>query len=278
MDWQIRIALLVVGLVLVGYIVFDFSRKRKIQKDNEKLKRQFSNLENKVDSSGFDLDGVGAPRPASGQLEQNNVEALEQEKALKGTTVDVFLSEQLVQSEEDTTAQVLEPDSNVVVKNSQKQEGELFQTNAENVDTDAEPELVFSLILQATDGQSFKSRDFLPIFLSQGLRHGDMGIFHRHKNTGRKPGAVLFSLANAISPGTFSINNLDTFETPAFALFMTLPGPDDAQIAYDAMVKTVKLLKRELGGEILDETKAKYSEQIHNHRLDSIQEYLRKSN
>ena len=43
------------------------------------------------------------------------------------------------------------------------------------------------------------------------------------------------------------------------------------------MVKTVKLLKQELGGQILDETKSVFTEQTYHHHKDVLQEYLTKS-
>lgn len=270
MDWQIRIALAVVGLILVGYIFYDFSKKKKLQKENQKLKRQFGNISNQVDSAGFDLSGVGTARPVSDEL----VDSVSSESMpSNGQPLGSYLAE----TQEAKKNIVNEPKSgNKDFFQPDKEDDNRVNKQINDRDSQTEPELVFSLILQASDGQTFKGKDFLPIFLSQGLRHGDMGIFHRHKSAGANPGPVLFSLANGIAPGTFSINNLETFVTPAFALFMTLPGPDDAQVAYDAMVKTIRLLKSELGGEVLDECKAMYSEQIHNHRLDAIQEYVRK--
>lgn len=280
MDWQIRIALAVVGLILVGYIFYDFSKKKKLQKENQKLKRQFGEIGNPVDSAGFDLSGVGTARPVSDEMVDN---ASNESTPPQGQPLESYLAETKEAVNQRTPPQNAK---NKIVNEPKKQDKDFFQSdkiannqanNPTNVsEPQMNPELVFSLILQASAGQTFKGKDFLPIFLSQGLRHGDMGIFHRHKSAGANPGPVLFSLANGIAPGTFSINNLETFETPAFALFMTLPGPDDAQVAYDAMVKTIRLLKTELGGEVLDESKAMYSDQIHNHRLDTIQEYVRK--
>ncbi len=279
MDWQIRIALVVIGLVLVGYIFYDFSKKKKRQKENQKLKHQFGNINHQVDSTGFDLNGVGTARPVSDELADDINKAM----PTRGQPIESYLAEvQEARQQESILPQVkkkliLEPQAqNKDLFQPDRKEDKQSESQIKEGELKIEPELVFSLILQASDGQTFKGKDFLPIFLSQGLRHGDMGIFHRHKNAGANPGPVLFSLANAIAPGTFGINNLETFETPAFALFMTLPGPDDAQVAYDAMVKTIRLLKSELGGEILDEHKAMYSEQIHNHRLDAIQEYVRR--
>lgn len=283
MDWQIRVALLVAGLALVGYIFFDYNKKKKIQQENNKLKRQFTNIEDQVDSAGFDMTGVGAARPANDDSEDLSVantpvsgislaNYLEKNEASQQADANLDTDQQ---NEVKTIEEALEtshPNPGLVSSNP-----DIFDGSTPEVELNAEPELVFTLILQATNGQKYRGSYFLPILLSQGLRHGEMGIFHRYQNTGGKPRQILFSLANAITPGTFTINNLESFETPAFALFMTLPGPPDAQIAYDAMVKTVQLLKTELGGDILDETRSHYTEQVHNHRLDSIQEYIRKT-
>jgi len=250
MEWQMRIALIIGGFVLIGYILFDFNKKRKIQKENERLKRQFANMDNDVDGSGFDNDGVGEARPVNDDdLSSNNV-------SIDKNVVEKSVGNNTEQAVETKTTQ------------------DLFQEKGEVLSQ--QPQLVLSLLLKASQGHNYKGKDFLPIFLSQGLRHGDMDIFHRYKNTGANPGPIFFSLANGIAPGTFSMKNIEAFETPVLALFMTLPGSDDGQVAYNAMVNTIKLLKNELGGEILDETQSKYTEQTHNHRLDQIQEFSRK--
>ncbi len=284
MDWQIRLAILFAGLILVGYIYWDFYKKKKVQKANDKLRQQFGNLSDQVDASGFDLNGVGQARAAGesssldsveqsidddikfkqqSQTVSNEVDSRQRTAAPSGESIDDFIAKKSIQNE-DTRSDFFE--------NEYEYENESIESEKPK-----EPELVFSLILQAKANTEYTGKDFLPIFLSQGLRHGEMGIFHRHQKTGNNPGPVLFSLANAIAPGTFNVDSLDSFQTPALTLFMTLPGAGDAQIAYSAMVKTARLIVTELGGSIIDENQSVYSEQTHNHRLDQIQEYNRKS-
>jgi len=55
-----------------------------------------------------------------------------------------------------------------------------------------------------------------------------------------------------------------------------VPGPKDPMIAYEGMVKTIKLLKQELDGQILDETKSVFTEQTYHHQKDVLQDYLTK--
>jgi len=295
MDWQIRIALIISGILLVSYIIFDFNRKKKIKKENEKLKKRFSQLKDQVDGAGFDIDGVGKPRSTSveklsqetepqEQLQENLQDQAEDELQISDGFLDKSFEEQKPQlpDYELPANPVHEPIEPVITDTSSDAakattpKNDLFESNSGSDSVVKEPELVLSLVLNADYGKTFTGKDFLPIFLSQGLRHGEMGIFHRYSKTGASPGKVLFSLANGIAPGTFDIDNIQNFQTPALALFVTLPGPDDAQIAYDAMYKTIKLLRNELGGDIFDETQSKYTEQTHNHRFDQIQEFNRK--
>jgi cell division protein ZipA len=297
-DWQLRVALVIAGALLIAYIYFDYKKKKKRKQENEKLKKQYGDLSDTVDGAGFDMTGVGSPRLAKGKEEgessQSNCDGVDEIELaeLKGSTIESFINETNNQ-QHDEVGDVAGNRQPAPLKETQSGEfdnsvseeapeettrtpsDDLFSSEQSNQQLETKPALVLSLILQANDGESFKGKDFLPIFLSQGLRHGEMDIFHRRIMKGKKLGPVLFSLANGIAPGTFNISEIDSFETPALALFMTMPGPEDAQVAYDAMYKTTKLLKQELGGEILDESKSNYTVQTHNHRLDQIQDYNR---
>lgn len=261
MDWQIRIAIILAGIVLIGYVVYDFSKKKKRRDENDKLKRKFELQVDQLDNSGFDLTGVGHARPASSEDTQNS-------------EVDILVTEPIIQIDINNNNPIEAANDNNKSTDDTLADVSQQLNEEQHPPIVEQPKLVLSFILQAKQGHQFVGKDFLPIFLSQGLRHGEMGIFHRFTKAGPKTGPVLFSLANGIAPGTFEINNIDKFSTPALALFMTLPGPEDAQIAYNAMFNTIKLLKKELGGEILDESKQLYSEKTHNERLDQIQQYL----
>ena len=278
MDWQLRIALIIAGCGLIGYIYYDYSKKKRIRKENEKLKEKFSSISDSVDSAGFDHVGVGTPRPATVEQREDKLDdkSNTHKNSIEGISVENYIEQSLESNQLENESENKE--------NSETIEPKLNEIKAETSDSDRvnseasspeEPEkaMVLSLILQAPQGTVFKGKDFLPLFLSQGLRHGEMGIFHRRARAGKDPGPVLFSLANGIAPGTFDINNMENFSTPALACFVTLPGPEDAQVAYNAMYKTCCLLQQELGGDLLDETKSIYSKQTHNHRLDQIKDY-----
>lgn len=264
MDWQLRIALIIVGLGIIGFIVYDFNRRKKLNKDKQRLINQMRQSADQVDSAGFDITGVGSVRKVGDDPELSEENA-PSPTAFENSSVDL---------EQKSRPEVIsEPKPDVIVSEEVPRGGSQM-----SLDGFSEPEMVCSLILKAKQGEAFKGRDFMPLLLSQGIRHGEMGIFHRHSGVSGKPGPVMYSVANAVKPGTFELTNIEVFETPAFAFFMMLPGPKDPVVAYEGMVKTMRMLKQELGGQILDETKSVYTEQTHQHQLDSIREYLTRAN
>jgi cell division protein ZipA len=291
MDWQLRIALIIAGCGLIGYVYYDYTKKKRLQKENEKLKKQFGNISDGVDSTGFDNVGVGTPRPASvddvAKESNDRTHVFSSDtntnNTVKGKSVEAFIenTKQASGINEHIEVEIKKPvfgeaiEESLIKSQVSKVPADDSIQSQQDISDFPEPDkaMVFSLILQAPRGTQFKGRDFLPLLLSQGLRHGEMGIFHRRIRAGKDPGPVLFSLANGIAPGTFDIHNMENFETPALACFVTLPGPEDAQVAYNAMYKTCTLLQQELGGDLLDDSKSVYSEQTHNHRLDQIKDY-----
>ena len=86
---------------------------------------------------------------------------------------------------------------------------------------------------------------------AQGLKFGDMGIFHREeKGTTER----LYSVANAVEPGTFDLSDLETLQTPGLTFFMQLPVPGDALEALDEMILSARTVAATLGGDVKDDT------------------------
>lgn len=160
----------------------------------------------------------------------------------------------------------------------QPQQTSLFdepEDEHEEPTVDAEPDLIFSLFVVAEQDRPFKGPELIQSLVEQGMRHGDMDIFHRHAQANGR-GAVQFSLANAFEPGIFDLKKVDDLETRGLALFMTLPGPKKPMKAYDLMVKTAQGITKELGGYVLDATKSNFSKQIESHHREQIVEFERK--
>lgn len=140
------------------------------------------------------------------------------------------------------------------------------------------PEEVLIVNLMAPSGQAFRGDALLDALLQGGLRFGDMNIFHRYE----KPnggGAILFSLANMVKPGTFDLDQMDDFTTPGVSLFMTLPleasESTNTQV-FDLMLETAQTLAEELGGELKDENRSVMTRQTMEHCRQRIHEFERK--
>jgi len=140
------------------------------------------------------------------------------------------------------------------------------------------PEEVLIINIMAPSGQAFRGDALLDALLQGGLRFGDMNIFHRYRKPGGG-GAILFSLANMVKPGTFDLDQMDDFTTPGVSLFMTLPleasESTNTQV-FDLMLETAQNLAEQLGGELKDENRSVMTRQTMEHCRQRILEFERK--
>lgn len=117
-------------------------------------------------------------------------------------------------------------------------------------DTELAFDRVLSIHVMAREGL-MPGRALLEHMLQYGLRYGDMSIFHRHEHpTGQ--GTILFSLAQAMEPGTFDLDTLARDNVPGVSLFMGLPGFKSV-MAYDLMIDTARRLASALNADMLDD-------------------------
>jgi cell division protein ZipA len=111
-------------------------------------------------------------------------------------------------------------------------------------------DLVISIHIMART-KVIEGQLLLEHLLQYGLRFGDMEIFHRHEHpTGQ--GCILFSLAQAMEPGTFDIDTLARDSVPGVSLFLGLPGVKSI-VAYDLMIDTARRLAKALQADMLDD-------------------------
>jgi cell division protein ZipA len=157
-------------------------------------------------------------------------------------------------------------DEQPVSPRSKPSEGRLHRSEA--------PE-VFMLNVVARDPQGFHGDDILQILLACDLRFGDMSFFHRTEfESGR--GAIQFSVANMMQPGVFDIDNMADIATPGLVFFLTLPGPEDMMQAFDYMLETARAVARNLGADVLDESRSVLTAQALEHSRQQIRELERR--
>ncbi len=110
-----------------------------------------------------------------------------------------------------------------------------------------------------------------------GMEFGDMEVFHRFED-GEAEGAIQFSMANAINPGTFDIETMDETSTPGVSFFMSMDEPQDPKNALECMMATAETVATHLNGDLLDDdrsvirpqTKEHYRERVRMHEMNKL--------
>ncbi|MFK7913764.1 MAG: cell division protein ZipA [Pseudomonadales bacterium] len=127
--------------------------------------------------------------------------------------------------------------------------------------------------LVAPKGDHFSGAELVEALRSQGLKFGDMNIFHR-----RDPmmGSPIYSVANALEPGFFDLSDIDAMNTPGVTFFLQLPGPEDPAGALEDMLGAAQVIAHTLGGQLRDENKDRVTNQIATAMKQRVSDYMLK--
>lgn len=134
------------------------------------------------------------------------------------------------------------------------------------------PQEVIIVNVMARPGQYFAGLDLLPLLQQQGLRLGDMSIFHRHADADGS-GPVQFSMANMVKPGTFDLTTMDQFVTPGISFFMQMPNKFGNMQCFEQMLKTASTLASSLEGELKDENRSVFTRQTVEHCRQRVRDF-----
>ena len=243
MEFGVQTWLIIIGLIIIGGILFDGWRKMGKNKLKFDLNKQADD-----DATNVESEILGEPRVVKNKAEPQ-----------LGDLHDMRANEPVIGSEEefhvaaeDKPQRLLEtpvvaPQPQPAPQSKPAPAEPLAATK-----TAAAPSEVLVIIVLARSPLGFKGTELLQSILSSGLRYGDMDIFHRYTNmTGH--GDTLFSMANAVAPGTFDLENINDFKTPAVSFFMQLPGPIAPTEAFELMLEAATNLARDLGGDLKDD-------------------------
>jgi cell division protein ZipA len=160
--------------------------------------------------------------------------------------------------------------SNATARNARENQLSLDMLQ-DDYDKDSGYSQVLVINVMARPKTSIQGDELLPILLGAGLRFGEMSIFHRHAD--RKGGPVLFSVANALNPGTFDLNRISDFSTQGVCFFMTLPNVANNMLAFEQMLATAKHMQSVLDAELKDDNRSVMTAQTVEHYRQRIRDF-----
>lgn len=130
------------------------------------------------------------------------------------------------------------------VKTTQPEE----QESASEVPATTYPEVI---ALHVVSGDElFLGTDLVKAANLAAMRFGEMEIFHFQ---GVTKGDITFSMANMLEPGTFDMDQLESFSTPGVLLFMESRYQADLATSLESMERVARRLCEVLNGQLLDE-------------------------
>lgn len=280
MDFGLREWLIVIGLLVIAGILFDgWRRMGGRSRIRFKLERDFKDLPE------VDNDELLGPARLIGQSEREEPsfgdELIEepQQPEQHGLNLDEPVEDHVAVE----GAPVVQPPPPARTRTERSKREPVVEPLLSAVDEAAEPqqkdllavEEVLVINVVARDENGFSGSRMMQSIMESGLRFGDMNIFHRHESmTGN--GDVLFSMANALKPGVFDLDELDSSQVRAVSFFMGLPGPRHPKQALDLMIASARKLAQELGGDLKDEHRSVLTAQTIEHYRQRIADFERK--
>ena len=133
-------------------------------------------------------------------------------------------------------------------------------------------ELIVVNVLAASN-QAFAGADLVAALRRQGLRFGEMSIFHRIDEASS---SSLYSVANAVEPGTFDLADLAALKSPGLSFFLQLPTAVDGIEALESMLRAAQNVAQELGGELKDENMSAMTGQTSEHLRQRVSDFARR--
>ncbi|MCK5649388.1 MAG: hypothetical protein KAI22_10960 [Gammaproteobacteria bacterium] len=154
----------------------------------------------------------------------------------------------------------------------QSQKSSQTATQKIKVVYDPLPQGVEELIIShaiLSKGEHFTGRQLFHALETAGLFYGDMDIFH-YPGSDEAETFALFSVANAVEPGTFKLQDEAALKTPGITMFMRLPTRTDSYSAYEKFIQVAQMIASELNAELCDETRSQLTRQTISYKKEQI--------
>lgn len=280
MEIGLREWLIVIGIVVIGGILFDGWRRMRGSKGKLKFKLE-RNIAEAPEAVSENSELLGSPRSVdfsrepSFEPDEENLPSLSArglnrrhlDEELEPGDLELDLDEPVRPAAEPA------PRPRRAEPKSEPRRAEQVERSEPREQQPLEEVLVIRVVSREEVG--FRGPALLQSILESGLRFGEMDIFHRHESLAGN-GEVLFSMANGVKPGTFDLDDIDHFTTRAVSFFLGLPGPRHPKQAFDLMVAAARKLAQELNGELRDDQRSVMTAQTIEHYRQRIVEFERR--
>ncbi|MBN9287488.1 MAG: hypothetical protein BGO43_02030 [Gammaproteobacteria bacterium 39-13] len=228
---------LIIGVVLIGYILFNAIRNRRNKKNTksevfeeiilEKTQSQFQQIHKKLPEGKSEHDPL---------LEDYAKEALKVVAPISKTQE----PEQDVREEFELSVAEL-PDL---------QEEQVSAFQAELNEAPKEPDFIAITILPKQNSH-FSGKALISAFHKHQFRFGKQSLYHRH--LGDDPAkAVLYSIASIVEPGYFEQETILKSSFPGLILFMFASNEIDPVNTFEKMLTNARQLVATLNAELCD--------------------------
>lgn len=166
-----------------------------------------------------------------------------------------------------------EPEPQPEEPSVESSEPEQDEPEGEEPETDDGPLEVLVLNVMAADGKMLSGEEVHEALVSQGLKFGEMDIYHFDR--GGQGAKGHFSVANILNPGTFKADMAE-FATPGLCFFMTLSLRGSNQERFDKMLDASMRVTDQLGARLHDEQRSVISGQTLEHYRNRIRDFERR--
>jgi cell division protein ZipA len=260
MEGTLRLILLIVGLAIIGFILWDGLRRVRSQPRPEHREDEAS----PAPAEPASRDGQADWQHLETELAELKDLIIEEEHHRLGT--------------EEVDSVVLEASkrTEAMPRESGRRSAQRPQNTA-NSKVPSVPDLILVLHVTAGEEAPFRGPELVEALQACGLRFGEMRVFHYLAEGTGVGAAPVFSVANMLEPGTLDPKQMgEDFVTHGVTLFMRLPGPMEGLQAFDVMLEKAVRIAGRLEGELWDEQRSVLTRQTIEHYRERIMEFNRK--
>ncbi len=133
---------------------------------------------------------------------------------------------------------------------------------------------VLVLHLISDSGSPISGERLIRALQKQNLKYGDMGIFHSIETETNKK---IYSVANALEPGSFDLSDISSFSTVGITFFFTPDEHIEPIPAFDKMLSDVSIISKELNCVLKDQNMSPFGGQGVEHLRQQVIDFARRS-